>query len=93
MAKLNEAMNVQELEARPALFPALTFRGLLPRSTGHLPSNDTVPSAHEELGKGATDPTQPLLDHLPLLSHWQHPNGKHVLLNWKMETVRSTSGP
>ena len=73
MAKLNEAMNVQELEARPALFPALTFRGLLPRSTGHLPSNDTVPSAHEELGKGATDPTQPLLDHLPLPSHWQHP--------------------
>lgn len=69
MSKLNEAMDMQQLKARPALFPGLTFRGLLPSSTGHLPSNDTVPSAHEELSKGAIDPAQPLLDHLPLPSH------------------------
>lgn len=56
MGKLNEAMDMQELKAKPAWFPGLTFRGLLPSSTGHLPSNDTVSFAQEEQSKGATDP-------------------------------------
>lgn len=68
MAKLNEAIVVQELKARPDLFPALTYRGLLSGSPWHFPSYDAVPAAHEELGKGAADPTQPLLDQRPLPS-------------------------
>lgn len=90
---------MQELKARPALFPGLSYKEPPSSSTGHLPSSDTVPSAHEELSKGAIDPAQPLLDHLPL-----HPltaphqtesaNGKYVLLlNWKKEMMRITSGP
>lgn len=80
MGKLNEAMDMQELKAKPAWFPGLTFRGLLPSSTGHLPSNDTVSFAQEEQSKGATDPARPLLDHLPLPSHWQHPTRQSQLM-------------